>query len=383
MVRAVVRPLEKRGRPYLFSESKMIKARLFPQISFRQRRREFFFWFYFHVTFKEPFFLLSRLTNPKFSHFLVFDVDIVCDVQARQMKSVVKASRREAMHQEAIGIAPPQGDSTESSPEDFPKEEHDGDVPEYVRRKTQGPDDEPDLTGDVHDLGGPIVNKGAETIREPLGMMTPKISAPTKSIPIPSVGGGAELRHLDPNSDDPTVDLNARRRQSGKRRATFSPGRPAPKIPRVVAYVDSSSGDEGDTGVEQAMTRTPPRDQVRVNAKDSIDSPQATSTARLLGAGAGASGSGPSVQPDEPTPETMLKAMASGRAYIGEDSWSYFRVGPISSCLHNFFNSASYREMVSAGEFFKMKNRATDRDRANWDLSVKKHVDTSLESLQV
>ena len=41
------------------------------------------------------------------------------------------------------------------------------------------------------------------------------------------------------------------------------------------------------------------------------------------------------------------------------------------------------RGMVSAGEFFKQKNRATDRARVNWGLSIKKHVETSLESLRV
>lgn len=41
------------------------------------------------------------------------------------------------------------------------------------------------------------------------------------------------------------------------------------------------------------------------------------------------------------------------------------------------------RGMVSAGEFFGMKNRATDRARTNWRLSIKKHVDTSLDSLRV
>ncbi|KAK1577862.1 hypothetical protein Q3G72_025469 [Acer saccharum] len=40
----------------------------------------------------------------------------------------------------------------------------------------------------------------------------------------------------------------------------------------------------------------------------------------------------------------MLKAMALGHAYIGEDSWSCFRVGSLSDCLHNLFNSASYAE---------------------------------------
>ncbi|KAK0595259.1 hypothetical protein LWI29_005023 [Acer saccharum] len=41
------------------------------------------------------------------------------------------------------------------------------------------------------------------------------------------------------------------------------------------------------------------------------------------------------------------------------------------------------RGMVSAREFFNQKNRATDRARTNWSLSIKKHVDTSLESLRV
>ncbi|KAK0606615.1 hypothetical protein LWI29_001543 [Acer saccharum] len=36
LARATVRPLEKRGKPYLYNEGKMIKARLFPQISARR-----------------------------------------------------------------------------------------------------------------------------------------------------------------------------------------------------------------------------------------------------------------------------------------------------------------------------------------------------------
>ena len=38
LARAAVRPLEKRGKPYLYNEGKMIKARLFPQISARRKR---------------------------------------------------------------------------------------------------------------------------------------------------------------------------------------------------------------------------------------------------------------------------------------------------------------------------------------------------------
>ena len=40
-----------------------------------------------------------------------------------------------------------------------------------------------------------------------------------------------------------------------------------------------------------------------------------------------------------------------------------------------------HRGMVSAREFFKVKNKATDRARANWNYSVDNHVETSLDSL--
>ena len=125
LARAAV--LEKRGKPYLFNEDKMIKARLFPQISFHRRRREFSLPLI-------PLFLficlVSLLTCASFS--LVFDVDIVCDVQARQMKFVVEASRKEVMRLKEAGITPPQGDFDESSPEDPPEEGTDEGVPEYV-----------------------------------------------------------------------------------------------------------------------------------------------------------------------------------------------------------------------------------------------------------
>ena len=39
--------------------------------------------------------------------------------------------------------------------------------------------------------------------------------------------------------------------------------------------------------------------------------------------------------------------------------------------------------MVSAGKFFKVKNRAIDRARTNWSLSIKKHMDRSLKALQI
>ncbi|KAK0574471.1 hypothetical protein LWI29_024181 [Acer saccharum] len=38
-----------------------------------------------------------------------------------------------------------------------------------------------------------------------------------------------------------------------------------------------------------------------------------------------ASGSGLPSQPGDPTPQSMLRAMSSGHAYIREDHWSRFR----------------------------------------------------------
>ena len=105
-------------------------------------------------------------------------------------------------------------------------------------------------------------------------------------------------------------------------------------------YVDSSSDDEAGTGVEEVVIRTPLQDQVGTNAGDFIGSPQVTSATRLPEADV--DGPGSSVQPGVPTPQAILKATASGYAYIEEDSWSCFRVGSLSNRLHNFFNSAAY-----------------------------------------
>ncbi|KAK0604463.1 hypothetical protein LWI29_015902 [Acer saccharum] len=51
--------------------------------------------------------------------------------------------------------------------------------------------------------------------------------------------------------------------------------------------------------------------------------------------------------------------------------------------IEDLERQALTRGMVSAGEFFKQKNRTTDRAKANWSLSIRKHVDTSLESLRI
>ncbi|KAK0596950.1 hypothetical protein LWI29_020438 [Acer saccharum] len=227
---------------------------------------------------------------------------------ARRMKSVVEASRKEALLQETAGITPPQGDSDESSLEDPPEEEHNEDIPEYTPQETRGAGEEADLAGDLQNLGEPpadeaatqtdslahlrlkgkekvgepsepvalshgtsssrsVVNepdnapRDAETAREPFGAVAPKILVPPKSVPVlSSAGGDAELRHPDPDSEDLAADLNTCGRQFGKRKASILPGRPTPKIPRMVTYVDSSSGDESDAVAGQKMTQTPPWD---------------------------------------------------------------------------------------------------------------------------
>ena len=44
LAQAAVRPLKKRGKPYLYNEGKMIKTRLFPQISACHKRRKLIFF---------------------------------------------------------------------------------------------------------------------------------------------------------------------------------------------------------------------------------------------------------------------------------------------------------------------------------------------------
>ncbi|KAK0570766.1 hypothetical protein LWI29_006132 [Acer saccharum] len=124
------------------------------------------------------------------------------------MKSVVEASRKEALHQEEAGIAPLEGDSDESSPEDTPEEEHNEGVPEYTPQETHGAGEE---VGESYN-----VPRDAEPVRKPLGAMAPEVSVPPKSVPVPSpAGGDAELRHPDPDFEDLAADLNTRGRQPG------------------------------------------------------------------------------------------------------------------------------------------------------------------------
>ncbi|KAK0574245.1 hypothetical protein LWI29_020337 [Acer saccharum] len=465
LARAAVRPLEKRGKPYLYKEGKMIKARLFPQISACRRR--------------------------------LFDVDIVSDGLARRMKGIVEASRKAVLRQRDAGIAPPEDESDEGTPGNVPEGDDEEGVPDYVPEE-------------AHDQEPTVCSAGAEGASGNFGVSRTSVdSGNPADVPFEAVGG-------------PSATLKG---QTGKRKASFSSGRPFPKIPRVVAYVNSSSEDEG----EDDASVTPPREQVRESAGGSAGLPRAAPSAELPEGDVGDMGSSPQI--DDPTPETIFRAMASGRAYIGEDRWSRLRTGTVSDRLHNFFNSASYmvaemsgaceageaqaekirrleaqlkesedhcsraelarqeearsgemlvnqclarqmeaeqrassaaeevrtlqdqlsstreallraeqnaedaksayerrindlecqaltakelskgsrlemelqsvdrfkrspaydalllrefqRGMVSAGEFFKQRNRATDRARANWSLSIRKHVDTSLESLRI
>ncbi|KAK0570635.1 hypothetical protein LWI29_004190 [Acer saccharum] len=332
LARAAVRPLEKRGKPYLYNEGKMIKARLFPQISACRKRY------------------------------------IVSDALAHRMKGIVEASRKAVLRQRDAGIAPPEGESDEGTPENLPEGDDEEGVPDYV------PEDAHDQETTVcsaeavgvsrnfgvsrtsADLGNPAgpSSKGKEKVGDPpepeqanlpSGSGSPHSAANMPNVSsqgVEAVGGpsGAVapeiLTSVDPNPSTSEIpapadpistpgDRNIEAGQTGKRKASFSSGRPYPKIPRVVAYVDSSSGDEGEGDVEKDASVTPPREQVRDSAGGSTNLLRAAPSAELPEGGVGGVGSSPQI--DDPTPETMFRAMASGRAYIGEDHWSHFRTG--------------------------------------------------------
>ncbi|KAK1555412.1 hypothetical protein Q3G72_026018 [Acer saccharum] len=264
------------------------------------------------------------------------------------------------------------------------------------------------------------MSHGVEKVGEPFNIApveVPSFTMPTSISSPAMVGNEVEL-------EEPAANLDTRRRQPGKRKASFSPGRPTPKVPQVVAYVDSSSGDEeAGAGVQEIVIRTPPRDLAGTPTGDFIGSlPRATSATILPDADVG--GSGPSSQPEAEqkaslaadevktirdllsfTQEAMLQAVeevkSSYECKIKDLERQVLIVKSLSKqarleleiqVVDHFKRSPTYdallliefqREMVSAGEFFKMKNRATDRARTNWSLSIKKYVDTSLESLRV
>ena len=112
----------------------------------------------------------------------------------------------------------------------------------------------------------------------------------------------------------------------------------------MVAFIDSSSDDEGEGVARKDAGAAPSLAQVKESVEGLTDSPCVASTAKLPETGV--DGSEPFPQTDDPTPEIMLRAMASGQAYIGEDHWSQFRVGTVSDRIRNFFNSASYVSKV-------------------------------------
>ena len=292
-------------------------------------------------------------------------MDVVCDALARRMKGIVEASRKEALRQQDAGVAPPDDKSEESAPEDLPGNDEEG-VPEYMPEEIHGPEttvctketaagsdafgvsrteadldsrmgpskgkekvgypsdsDQATLAGGVSSpaaVNTPYVTpRAAETAEQHSNDFTQGI--PASAVPFAPEGGSAETRQL------------------GKRKASLSSGRAANKIPRVVAYVDSSGDEEaGDAG--KSVGIPPPAVQVKGDASGSPAIPRAASPTELPETDAGGSGSSPYT--DDPAPESMLRAMASGRAYIGEDHWSHFRTGTVSDRLCNFFNSASY-----------------------------------------
>ncbi|KAK0579169.1 hypothetical protein LWI29_022147 [Acer saccharum] len=353
LARAAVRPLEKRGKPYLYNEGKMIKAHLFPQISACRKR------------------------------------------------------------------PPPEDDSDGSAPEDPLEGDDEEGVPDYMPEETHGPDMitcSTKAVGDPEGLGasrtaanqdnqaGP--SKGKDKVGHPSepkqatvpgGSNSPHFAANTPSVTsqgLEAAGGHSGVaapKILTSAEPNPTVseiltlvnptptpgEGNVKVRQPGKRKASFSSGRPYPKIPRVVAYVDSSLDDEGEGSVGRDESVTLPTDQIKDSVGGSTDFPLATSSAELPETSAGGLGSSP--QTDDPTPETMLRAMASGRAYIREDHWSHFRTGTVSDQLCNFFNRASYAGEAQAERIRRLEAQLKESEdhRSRAELSCQEEARSS------
>ncbi|KAK1576184.1 hypothetical protein Q3G72_011626 [Acer saccharum] len=305
------------------------------------------------------------------------------DGLARRMKGIVEASRKAVLRQRDAGIAPPEDESDEGTPGNVPEGDDEEGVPDCVLEEAH--DQEPTVcsvgaegtsgnfgvsrtSADSGNPAGPSSKEKEkvgdlpepEQANPPSGSGSPHSAADMQDVPLEAVGGpsGAVAPEfptsVEPNrysseipaSADPIStpgDSNTEAGQTGKRKASFSSGRPFPKIPRVVAYVNSSSEDEG----EDDASVTPPREQVRESAGGSAGLPPATPSAELPEGDVGDMGSSPQI--DDPTPETIFRAMASGRAYIGEDRWSHFRTGTVSDRLRNFFNSASYMVAEMSG----------------------------------
>ncbi|KAK0585302.1 hypothetical protein LWI29_026506 [Acer saccharum] len=78
--------------------------------------------------------------------------------------------------------------------------------------------------------------QGDERVREPSNVVASELPTPVEPTSIPSLAVRDDAGMKDPDQDmeDPTANLDTRGRQPGKRKASFSLGRPAPKIPRVV-----------------------------------------------------------------------------------------------------------------------------------------------------
>ncbi|KAK0582082.1 hypothetical protein LWI29_021336 [Acer saccharum] len=108
----------------------------------------------------------------------------------------------------------------------------------------------------------------AEAAREPLGVVVPKIPVPPESVPVPSsTGGGAELRHPDPDSEDPTADLNTRGRQSRNERdhSLNNQGNlRGPTFDEAAAVSQSIDGAEGPSGTTPNFVSLPPEIHVQI-----------------------------------------------------------------------------------------------------------------------
>ncbi|KAK0577356.1 hypothetical protein LWI29_031868 [Acer saccharum] len=185
-------------------------------------------------------------------------------VPVKEMKKVVGSSYCE---------------SDESTSKETQEEEVDEGIPEYVPEEAHGHEEEANLEEmnepgsratdeaavETDDLANSAAIKGKQKVGEPSGLAT--LVSP-KASPALSV----DDTEVEVEDEDFAADLVSRVRHSGKRRASFSPSRPLPKVLRVVEFVDSSSGGEdtddqmrrkgnGDQTEEANIPHRPHRDQ--------------------------------------------------------------------------------------------------------------------------
>ncbi|KAK0577076.1 hypothetical protein LWI29_027535 [Acer saccharum] len=195
------------------------------------------------------------------------------------MKGIVEASQKAALRQRDAGIAPPEDESDENAPENPPEGDDEGGVPDYVPEETQGHGMtacSAEAVGDPEDFGVSRTSPDSDNQADPSSKGKEKVGDPSEpeqatfpsgsssphsatnmpnvtSQGVEAVGGHSGAIALEvststePNPSASEIltpaapistprDSNVEAGQPGKRKASFSSGRPYPKIPRVVAY---------------------------------------------------------------------------------------------------------------------------------------------------